>query len=479
MTRTPPLELLDPTPQVPNHEDYHSLAIEDLASEHSIKLEVVGCDRGASVTRYLLAPGPGVTPKRVEALTDALSVALGHPVRYAGVSGTAIAIEVANEHRAMVTLRQVIESAPAQPRLGLFVGQDVAGKGVSASLANLPHLLVGGATGQGKSVAINSMIVGLAMQNTPADLRLTLIDPKRVEFAPYARLPHLHLPIVTDVAAAARVLKEAAAMMDARYATMEEAGARSIAEYNDAADNRWPSHVIIIDELADLVMQVKDVETHLVRIAQKGRAAGVHLVLATQYPTAKCVTPMIGQNVPSRMALTTANHTASNVIIGRSGAERLSGKGDALWSPIGELQPIRVQTPYVSDDEIARVVAWWVEQSTPSRDAERQVELEKAERVAEQERLGREASQREIDRRREQADRARKMLAEPPVTASMPRPQVEISLDDQVRMSVIEKAASSELTMRIEELERVSRYQEQVIKLLVLSAGMDISGITQ
>jgi S-DNA-T family DNA segregation ATPase FtsK/SpoIIIE len=211
------------------------------------------------------------------------------------------------------------------------------------------------------------MLASLLMRCTPADLRLILIDPKRVEMSAYAGLPHLDRPVVMDVVGAVDALRYASAEMDRRYAAMEAAGVKTLDEWNDAHE-RLPRLLIVVDELADLMVQARViVEPEIMRIGQLGRAAGVHLVLATQYPKSDIITSLITANIPSRLALTTATHTQSTVILGSSGAERLTGAGDALWSPAGQMTPERVQVPWVTAAETDRIVAWWVKADEPRR----------------------------------------------------------------------------------------------------------------
>lgn len=369
MTRTPPLTLLTPTPARDTASDVdHGATLRRVALEHGVELNVTGSQRGCAVTRYLVTPGTGVLPKRVQALTEAFSVGTGSEVRYAGRVGAALAIEVPNETRDVVGLRSLIEGGQALVSLGIVVGQDVGGQTVTGRLADLPHLLVAGTTGSGKSGLLNAALVSLILTNTPDDLALVLIDPKRVELTAYAALPHLSRPVVTDVSEAAQVLTDVADEMDSRYSEMSAAGVKDISAWNDRAGaDRWARKVVVIDELADLMMTAgKVVEKLIARIGAVGRAAGIHLIVATQRPSADVVTGLIKANIPSRLALTTASAVDSRVI-GVAGAEKLTGRGDGLWSPAGVSEPERVQVPWVDEDEIARVVAWWVKQGNSAR----------------------------------------------------------------------------------------------------------------
>jgi S-DNA-T family DNA segregation ATPase FtsK/SpoIIIE len=307
------------------------------------------------VTTYRLVPGRGVLPRKLDTLTDAWTLALGRDVRLTAPNDGAVPLEVPNDVRATVQVASVFDPDEREhDRLSLTVpfGIDTATNPVHRLLSSLPHLLVAGATGQGKSVFVNDVIVSLVAQAGPDDLELVLVDPKRVELAQYASLPHLRgWGIVTDVADAPGKLAAVVAVMEQRYKAMQDAGRRQSVER---------PLVVVIDEYADLILQLgKAVEEPLVRIAQLGRAANVHLILATQYPNAKVVTPLIKQNIPSRVCFRVADHVASNVVLGQSGAERLSGAGDGLVLLAGKVTAIRFQAPRVSEDELVRAVAAW------------------------------------------------------------------------------------------------------------------------
>lgn len=436
-------------------------AIRTVAGQHSVPLDLVDTQVGPQAVRYLFAPAPGVLPAKVERLSDAFSVAVGAPVRYAGQVGQALAVEVPRPDRQTVALRDLIEQGPALTGLGVVVGTDVGGNVVTAALAKLPHLLVGGATGQGKSVSMNGLIVSLLMRCTPADLRLVLVDPKRVEMSAYANLPHLLRPIVTDVTEAADALADAVATMDERYQRMERVGVKDIERWNDrGAATRWPRIVIVIDELADLMMQErKRVEPLIVRIAQLGRAAGIHLVVATQYPKADVVTSLIKQNIPSRLALTTTDHVSSNLILGTSGAERLTSMGDALWAPIGALVPTRVQAPLVTDEEVTRVVAWWYEWDEPNRRREAKMAELKAARERDR--------QREVDAQRQREAQVRERYAEPP-PAAVAGP-ASLPPDEELMVHAVREARleAARLVARLEALETLTRTQQETIDTLL------------
>jgi S-DNA-T family DNA segregation ATPase FtsK/SpoIIIE len=366
-----PLDLLNPPADVADPAPDLTREILRTASANGVTLTVEDRETGPTVTRYLLRLGDGVDPRKVERLMDALSLAVEGTTRYSGRIGGTVGIEVPNPQRRTVTLREVILDGKAQAPLGVYIGQDVGGRPVTAALANAPHLLIAGATGQGKSVALNALLVGLLMNHTPADLELVLIDPKRVELAAYAGLPHLVEPIITDMTDASLVLDRQLAEMERRYREMEGRGVKTIRDWNDAVDDggRWARRVIVIDELADLMMtHGKAVEDKIARLGQVGRAAGIHLVVATQRPSADIVTSRIKAQLPSRLAFfMSSRHDASVVEV--PGAERLAGQGDGLWKFTGR-EPIRVQTPYVTPEEVERVVGWWRDVAAPVEEHE-------------------------------------------------------------------------------------------------------------
>jgi len=319
-------------------------AIVAALANFEISATVADVTRGAAVDRYALKLGPGVKVRQVTSLSDDLAVALEAPhVRILTTGGT-LAVEVPAAERSIVSLSD-LEPEQDHP-LRIPVGLSVDGKGVSARLDRLPHLLVAGTTGSGKSTWTTAILAHLVTHAAPADLQLALIDPKRVELSSFAGLPHLWRPTATDVGAATLLLEEALAEMEARYGQLERAGKRNVSEL----DERPPFLVIVVDELADLIMQGgKRTEAALVRLLQVGRAAGVHLILATQRPSADVVTGLIKANTPSRLVFAVQSHTDSNVALGQSGAEKLLGQGDGLWWPAGASQPERVQAPYCDD----------------------------------------------------------------------------------------------------------------------------------
>lgn len=322
----------------------------------------VTAEIGPQAIRYLVTPEAGVAPRKFEAATDSLAVALGTTVRYAGPVGRAVAFEAVREVRQTVALRDVLPE-PSTGGLRFAVGAGIGGAGVVGDLASLPHLLVAGTTGSGKSVFMNSLLTALLMAHSPADLRMVMVDVKRVELAPYAPLPHLLRPIVTEPDDAVEALRFVVAEMDRRFSLFEDEGVKKIEEYNALASvsplARW---VLVVDELGDLMSAApKAVEAMLVRIGRLARAAGIHMVLATQRPTVKTVTGDVKANIIARAVFAVASSTDSMVALDQSGAQRLAGRGDGLWTTgLGAAQ--RFQAPLVTDEEVARVVKFWATQ---------------------------------------------------------------------------------------------------------------------
>jgi S-DNA-T family DNA segregation ATPase FtsK/SpoIIIE len=340
-----------------------SVKLREVARAHQIDVTVGERRVGPSVTAYGLIPDGGTKPKRLEALVDSWSLAVGKPVRYRGVSGAYVIVEVPNDEREPVGLADMGAWSQSDD-LVIPLGVGTEGS-FNATLKSLPHLLVAGASGQGKSVYLNALLVSLLRQAGPDRLQLALVDPKRVELAAYADLPHLIRPIARSASEALDLLKHVAKEMDRRYEAMERVGVKHAHDL-DGGYGPTPPLVVIVDELADLMMAGgKSVESLLVRIASVGRAAGVHLIVATQYPKREVITPLVKQNMPSQIAFTTNDAQASRLIVGVSGAEQLTGKGDALVSLAGHVGVTRVQAPMVSDEEIRDVVARWVEAATP------------------------------------------------------------------------------------------------------------------
>ncbi|HSS60084.1 MAG TPA: DNA translocase FtsK 4TM domain-containing protein [Candidatus Limnocylindrales bacterium] len=350
--------------------------IESTLQTFGVECKVVGVNPGPAVTQYEVQPGAGVQVKRITALQNDLSLALAAaPLRIeAPIPGkSAVGIEVPNKSASLVTIREVIETAAFREgtnKLALGLGNDVSGQSIVADLTRMPHLLIAGATGQGKSVCINALITSLLFQVTPDHLRLLLIDPKRVELTGYNGLPHLALPVLVESHQAAAALRWAVAEMDRRYKLFSAEGVRNIAAYNDKAVQKLarplPYVVIVIDELADLMMVAAgEIEELICRIAQLARAVGIHLIIATQRPSTDIITGLIKANIPSRIAFAVGSQVDSRVILDTGGAEKLLGRGDMLYQPVDAGKPTRIQGAFVSDQEVDGVVSFWKSQGTP------------------------------------------------------------------------------------------------------------------
>jgi S-DNA-T family DNA segregation ATPase FtsK/SpoIIIE len=334
-----------------------------------IPARIVGRNAGPVVTQYEVNPAPDIKLSRIEALSDDLAMALAaHSLRIeAPIAGkSAVGIEVPNKDFNAVPLRRVLEEVEftaSESKLTFALGRDVAGVAKAVDLAKMPHLLIAGATGSGKSVMVNAVITSLLCKATPDDVRMILMDLKRVELAAYNGLPHLLVPVITEPDRAKAALKWAVNEMEARYRRLAGATARNIRSFNETRtdpEDRMPYIVIIIDELADLMMREgKNVEDPIVRLAQKARATGIHMVLATQRPSVNVVTGLIKANFPSRIAFAMASQIDSRTILDAPGAEDLIGRGDMLYQPSDLPRPMRLQGVFVSDPEIARVVDHW------------------------------------------------------------------------------------------------------------------------
>ncbi|MBM3281219.1 MAG: DNA translocase FtsK [Candidatus Harrisonbacteria bacterium] len=359
----PPLNLLKATIEKPTAGDLKANAniIKRTLESFGINVEMGEINIGPKVTRYTLKPAEGVRLTRITALNSDLSLALAaHPIRIeAPIPGKSlVGIEVPNKTAAIVRLGSLI-SYPNFMKLGplaLLIGRDVNGEPIEANIEKMPHCLISGSTGSGKSILVHSFIISLLYKNSPETLRLIMIDPKKVELSVYNGIPHLAAPVVTDNKKSMNVFRWAVAEMDRRYETLMRAGTRDIGSYNKSAEEKLPYIVLIVDELADLMATSgREIEAAIVRLAQMARATGIHLVLATQRPSVEVITGLIKANITTRIALQTASQIDSRTILDSAGAEKLLGGGDMLFVSSTSPKPRRIQGAYISEDEIREV----------------------------------------------------------------------------------------------------------------------------
>lgn len=352
--------------------------IKETLADFKVDVEMEEANIGPRVTQFTLKPPSGVRLQKITALDTNLALNLAaESIRIeAPIPGKkAVGIEVPNKKSAIVTLRGIIESNQWKhddSKLSFAIGKDISGKSIIGQLDAMPHLLIAGQTGSGKSIMINTFLLSLLYKNSPSELKLILVDPKRVELSPYNHIPHLLTQVITDPDKCLSALKWAVDEMERRYELLAEKGKREIKSFNNSnAEEKLPYIVIVIDELADLMMvAARDVESLIVRIAQKARAVGIHLVLATQRPSVDVITGLIKANIPARIAFTVASQIDSRTIIDQTGAEKLLGKGDLLFTTPQITKPQRIQGAFVSEDEVNAVVNFVKSQAAPNYDEE-------------------------------------------------------------------------------------------------------------
>ena len=357
--------------------------LEDTLESFGVKARVIQVSRGPAITRYEIQPPSGVKVSRIVGLADDIALSMAAPgVRIeAPIPGkAAVGIEVPNREISMVHLRDLLETQEfiqAKSKLTIALGKDIAGNPVIGDMGKMHHLLIAGATGSGKSVCLNTLIASILFKATPDEVKLLMIDPKMVELATYNGIPHLVTPVVTDPRKAATSLRWAAKEMERRYEMFAAAGVRDITRYNKLIKTKEPDGnslplpfvIVIIDELADLmIVAPADVEDAICRLAQMARAAGIHLVVATQRPSVDVITGLIKANIPSRISFAVSSQIDSRTILDMSGAEKLLGKGDMLFFPVGASKPVRVQGAYLSDREVDELVKYLKKQAEPVYD---------------------------------------------------------------------------------------------------------------
>jgi S-DNA-T family DNA segregation ATPase FtsK/SpoIIIE len=380
--------------------------IEKTFQEFGLNVKVTEADTGPVVTQFELELEPGLRVSKVQALADDLAIALRVPsVRVVSpIPGkNTVGVEVPNEKRVMVRLREIMEAVGADNEkfaIPIYLGKDVSGRPLVVDMAKMPHLLIAGRTGTGKSVCLNTLILSMLLTRTPDEVKMLMIDPKMVELSPYTRIPHLMHPVITDMKKAEAVLAWAVDKMEERYEILSKVGVRHLDSYNklgkeavcermgidpdsyeaEAIPESMPYIVIVADEMADMIMTSgKDVEAHIIRLAQKSRAVGIHLVLATQKPTVDVITGLIKSNLPARISFQVASRTDSRVVLDECGAERLLGHGDMLYLAPGTSTLNRAQGTYVSDDEVNSVIDFF-----SAYPPEYSAEIEKAANAANQ-----------------------------------------------------------------------------------------------
>lgn len=374
--KMPPFSLLNEPPKKQKNEEigHNAELLESTLESFGVSAKVVNAVVGPTVTRYELSLATGVKVNSIMKLSNDIALALAAPqIRIESpIPGKSLlGIEVPNKKITLVTIREIIESEEfieKKSRLTLGIGKDIAGNIIADSLEDMPHLLIGGTTGSGKSVCLNTLVVSLLYKSDPSILRIAMVDPKRVELTQYEDLPHLWAPIITEPELSVKLLRRLTKEMDHRYELFRQEGVRNIQGYNSKKkDSPLYYIVVIVDELADLMMVApKEIEKLICRLAQMARATGIHLIIATQRPSVDVITGLIKANFPSRIAFAVSSQADSRVILDIGGAEKLLGKGDMLYSPIWAMKPVRVQGAYVSDEEIEKVLNFWKAQGKPN-----------------------------------------------------------------------------------------------------------------
>lgn len=391
----PPVDCLN-APKFENNADFTgemqatAKKLVDVLMSFGVETRLIGASRGPSVTRYELSPAPGVKISKITNLSDDIALGLastGVRIEAPIPNKAAVGIEVPNRSRSTVTFREMISSNEFKNNngklLNVALGKDIAGNICCADLSKMPHLLIAGTTGSGKSVCLNGMIASILYNATPEQVKLLMIDPKQVEFTVYNGIPHLLVPVITDARKAAGSLAWAVGEMENRYKAFTQFGVRDISSFNKYAEKHpeidfMPQIVLFIDELNDLMMvSPKEVEDSICRLAQKARAAGMHLVVATQRPSVDVITGIIKANIPSRISLSVSSQVDSRTILDSIGAEKLLGNGDMLFAPVGVTKPVRIQGAYLSDEEIGNVVSFIKNQVNAEYDDEIMQEIEK------------------------------------------------------------------------------------------------------
>ena len=389
----PPIDLLNPSRRGASDGTAemreNTRRLNETLASFKIEAHIINVTRGPSVTRYEVELEKGVRLNKLTTVADDIALSLGASgVRIAAVTGkiSVVGIEVPNRAVTTVSLREVIDSAEfnkAKSKSSFAVGKDIAGNCIVGNIAKLPHMLIAGTTGSGKSVCMNSIIISLLYKASPDDVKLIMVDPKMVELGIYNGIPHLLIPVVTDPKKAAGSLQWAVTEMMRRYKAMSDAGVRDLESYNSIVEaeeegSKLPQVVVIIDELADLMLvAAKEVEESICRIAQMGRAAGIHLIIATQRPSADVITGLMKANIPSRIAFSVASAMESRIILDTQGAEKLVGRGDMLFAPIGAGKPLRVQGCFVSDPEVEAVANYVKDNYVTTYDQTVMEEIEK------------------------------------------------------------------------------------------------------